>query len=378
MKIITLLCLMLLTTTVALAQLPDVKNFVVTENPNSTFEWGDHFHYKFDIKGDYGKGEIKLRVHAGIKTAATNDDSVGYIRWNREADYVLNFPNYTTKTTWCSWLLGGSAAAPYSLAGKTFTLMVQYEGVSKFLYYTVPNPDSDGDGVPDNQDNCPSQAGPASNNGCPLPTGPANVQIQRVTVKKNGATVYDSNVPNSVLTLNNNNFYDINITIKNIGGTTQSKIQWIVAESSNNSLSVTSDCLNTGGGSSDITVNLAPGQSYSTTRNIDVFSAVIGLCNARASGYLMISATSQGTPYAVPYNYSSSTSKVLNPVLLTTQLPTNTYLEPYSIKIFNFQGEQVLTKEVSSVEEENLTTSTLTKGIYIIKSKMGDRKVYID
>lgn len=32
-----------------------------------------------------------------------------------------------------------------------------------------PISDSDGDGIPDDQDNCPNQAGPASNNGCPLP-----------------------------------------------------------------------------------------------------------------------------------------------------------------------------------------------------------------
>jgi formylglycine-generating enzyme required for sulfatase activity len=32
-----------------------------------------------------------------------------------------------------------------------------------------PPVDSDGDGVPDNTDNCPSEAGPASNEGCPVP-----------------------------------------------------------------------------------------------------------------------------------------------------------------------------------------------------------------
>jgi hypothetical protein len=32
---------------------------------------------------------------------------------------------------------------------------------------TTTDPDTDGDGVPDSQDNCPNEAGPASNNGCP-------------------------------------------------------------------------------------------------------------------------------------------------------------------------------------------------------------------
>ncbi|MDK6521624.1 hypothetical protein QP173_09560, partial [Aerococcus urinae] len=32
---------------------------------------------------------------------------------------------------------------------------------------TVTDPDTDGDTVPDSLDQCPSVAGPASNNGCP-------------------------------------------------------------------------------------------------------------------------------------------------------------------------------------------------------------------
>ncbi len=35
---------------------------------------------------------------------------------------------------------------------------------------TPPPPDSDGDGLPDEADQCPNEAGPTENNGCPLPT----------------------------------------------------------------------------------------------------------------------------------------------------------------------------------------------------------------
>jgi PKD repeat protein len=35
-----------------------------------------------------------------------------------------------------------------------------------------PPADTDGDGVPDSQDQCPNQASPASNNGCPVNTPP--------------------------------------------------------------------------------------------------------------------------------------------------------------------------------------------------------------
>ena len=36
----------------------------------------------------------------------------------------------------------------------------------------VPDADTDGDGVPDASDNCPAEAGPASNGGCPVVTTP--------------------------------------------------------------------------------------------------------------------------------------------------------------------------------------------------------------
>jgi len=36
-------------------------------------------------------------------------------------------------------------------------------------YNGCPIPDTDGDGINDEEDKCPSQAGPASNNGCPIP-----------------------------------------------------------------------------------------------------------------------------------------------------------------------------------------------------------------
>ncbi|WCO02632.1 fibronectin type III domain-containing protein [Psychroserpens ponticola] len=53
--------------------------------------------------------------------------------------------------------------------------------------YTDENTDSDGDGVPDNQDNCPNEAGPASNGGCPVPDPclldpPTNRIISNITI----------------------------------------------------------------------------------------------------------------------------------------------------------------------------------------------------
>ncbi len=44
---------------------------------------------------------------------------------------------------------------------------------------TCPGPDSDGDGVPDNQDECPNQPGPPSNNGCPEDQGEPDLVLDK-------------------------------------------------------------------------------------------------------------------------------------------------------------------------------------------------------
>lgn len=49
-----------------------------------------------------------------------------------------------------------------------------------------PEPDTDGDGIPDDQDDCPDEAGPASNNGCPEDPGcvaPAGCDRTNYTAK---------------------------------------------------------------------------------------------------------------------------------------------------------------------------------------------------
>ena len=49
-----------------------------------------------------------------------------------------------------------------------------------------PPPDGDGDGVPDAGDQCPAQAGPASNNGCPVIPPPPVVKCNGLTATKVG------------------------------------------------------------------------------------------------------------------------------------------------------------------------------------------------
>jgi Ca2+-binding RTX toxin-like protein len=53
-------------------------------------------------------------------------------------------------------------------------------------------PDGDGDGVPDASDNCPAQAGPASNGGCPVTGTQPNVRCNGLTPTKVGTAAAET------------------------------------------------------------------------------------------------------------------------------------------------------------------------------------------
>jgi hypothetical protein len=65
-------------------------------------------------------------------------------------------------------------ADEFNSSGGKFFAEVDLSGSGKYMsgyfnisVYTDETTDTDGDGIPDNEDGCPTQPGPASNNGCP-------------------------------------------------------------------------------------------------------------------------------------------------------------------------------------------------------------------
>lgn len=53
-------------------------------------------------------------------------------------------------------------------------------------------PDSDGDGIPDREDRCPREPGPASNDGCPLPEDEPLVQLESRRLSLNDSIHFDT------------------------------------------------------------------------------------------------------------------------------------------------------------------------------------------
>ncbi|MEM7486015.1 MAG: thrombospondin type 3 repeat-containing protein [Bacteroidota bacterium] len=173
----------------------DIKDFKVNESKNRSFPSGTQFDFEFKIKGNYsyaanGYHRIDLIVYKGNSTSASNE--LGRIYWNREDDYDIIYPNYGVKSTFFF-----SQKSYNTNPGQQFTMKVTYANDIETFLFTYPDPDTDGDGIPDSQDGCPNEVGPESNNGCPIPSGPAEFEIEQVVIKgkdefKIKRTLFDS------------------------------------------------------------------------------------------------------------------------------------------------------------------------------------------
>lgn len=76
--------------------------------------------------------------------------------------------------------------------------------------------------------------------------------------------------------------------------------------------------------------------------------------------------------------YSSSSTSKSNFKLKQPHPTLEEILKPYSIDIYNFQQQKVLSKEVTSKEEENKLIQSLNSGLYIVKSKNKTYKIFIE
>lgn len=158
---------MLFSTAFVLAQVQqiDFKDFEVNENANQSYQSGTRFDFEFKINGNYsysanGYHQINIFIYKGNSTSSSNE--LGRMYWNREDDYDIIYNGYGTKTMWLT-----SLKSYNTNPGQQFTMKVTYGNDVETFLFTYPDPDSDGDGIPDSQDDCPNDAGPSSNNGCP-------------------------------------------------------------------------------------------------------------------------------------------------------------------------------------------------------------------
>jgi len=256
----------------------------------------------------------------------------------------------------------------------------------------VCDTDDDNDGVLDSSDNCPKEAGPSSNNGCPLPVGEPDLTIDSdqtiifsdcfdcsPALGSLGSKRHEINNRSGILNLSQ-------IYIENIGNNDSSttNIQFYV--SSNTSLD-TSDFEYTG---SNTNINSIDSGDYFIISK-SVFATDFGVSGYFSGNWYILmvvddsetntESNEDNNVTAIPVTFIDPFGKSAliktQKVSLTAKVEAEVFIDSYSIDIYNFQGQRVLSKEVTSKEEESKLIQSLTSGLYIIKSKDRTYKVSI-
>jgi hypothetical protein len=164
------------------------------------------------------------------------------------------------------------------------------------------------------------------------------------------------------------------ITIKNIGSTasTPATLQFYL---STDGILDAADIKSTASSVSIAAIN--PGSSITVSKSI--FSSDFGGLTVTGNRNILMSVDDSKTNTESNENNNITVIPVtfVNPFAKTVQSNVNVQdsIQPYSINVYNFEGQKVLTKEVKSIEEENQSLDSLKSGIYIIKSKNETRKV---
>jgi hypothetical protein len=115
--------------------------------------------FLIDISSPNGNGYVTVYTKRGSQYPAngvTVQEYVpsGWTLFTTSKDITLNANQFDSS--------GGFLYAEFEKNGLKYT-----SNTYNIVVNTTTDPDTDGDGVPDSQDNCPNEAGPASNNGCP-------------------------------------------------------------------------------------------------------------------------------------------------------------------------------------------------------------------
>ncbi|WP_459210849.1 hypothetical protein [Aquimarina rhabdastrellae] len=346
-KIIIITVLFL--STLSFSQSIDVIDFKVNEPSGQSFSNGSRFDFEFKIKGDYtyrthGHHQIDLILY---KDQISPSNEIARSYWNREDDVNLIFTSYTLKNWWNTSLINYTTAP-----NKKFYLVVKYASLTKTLSFTYPDVDSDGDGILDSQDNCPNQAGSASNNGCPI--GDPDFVITKISINAEGTYTYTPNV----LQLRKNKSHDICVTIKNQGQTT-GKPNNAALILTNNSDIITSNII-ANLFSINANQNIAPNQTQEFCGSIYLWDTHLGY-SLNSFHYIHAEVDS--------FDNTDESNENNNLVYASLSVSSTRNFPKTLIDINTLTRTSILNEK-----EEKLAVESLDKGFYVIKDSKGYSK----
>lgn len=338
----------------------------------------DRIYFDFDIKGDYGYDEIKVSLYYNSVTTA---NQINFMRWNREGDNDLNWPNYVSVdnyfrnppyssnnglwlTNWCDVLFRTDP-------GTKFILVVEYDGVEVTKYYTVPYGDSDGDGFNDNVDNCPNTPGP--DYGCPV--GEPDLALDESDIiifsdcqncdprlsNLNGRHIIKNAIHfNSIIVNNNGN-----------SSSTNTDLDFYITkdnELNSNATKLSSETVNissiSAGGFSNETQSISYSSLQSKGLNYRYYYMFIVLD--------IDDSNNDNNSVRIPVSYEDifRSPEPIKPAPFKSSFSTSKYENStYDMEIYNFSGSKIKQSQNLSAEEKEQVISELPKGYYIIKTQ---------
>lgn len=237
--------------------------------------------------------------------------------------------------------------------------------------------DSDNDGVPDSQDNCPNQAGPASNNGCPLPQGKPDLVIDT-----SESTSLASGEDSSSVNLETNTTHyvylgeelQIYLKVDNKGsaGSGNSKIGYYIS---------TTNDINKATQIKEEKFYRVPANSHQTTSSSLSYWHLSNTTGIIGEAFLHIKVDNanqldEGRNGESNNVYSSRRLFLINEHR-KSKPGRNIPRRPVFMSINNFNGTKVKEVTINSKEEEQAILNSLPKGLYIINNDKGEsKKVY--
>ncbi|PKV48325.1 putative secreted protein (Por secretion system target) [Aquimarina sp. MAR_2010_214] len=249
--------------------------------------------------------------------------------------------------------------------------------------------DRDGDGVEDNQDNCPDVAGPASNNGCPkTPNLVIDLNDSKVFSQCQSCSPFLDTFMNSgkrhLIAGGVGNINFNRLEIRNIGNSISNGAKVDFYFSRNNTLEKNNDKR-----VKNISIpSRNPNSSYGIQTSItgwDLWGSGASSSANNGNYYILVdidatNTNSEGSNgesdnfLAIPITYNSSataSSRLLRNSFFKVDLAN----KPYEVSVFTIFGAQVTKKTVANKEGENTLAKNLPKGFYIIKNGTETYKV---
>jgi hypothetical protein len=132
---------------------------------------------------------------------------------------------------------------------------------------------------------------------------------------------------------------------------------------------------------SNVKINAIASLETSVVSGLSIFSSDFGNIGTKFTGNWNILMVVDGSKIITESNENNNITVIpvtfYNPFgkLASNKFEIQEFTDQYSIDVYNFQGQKVLTKQVNNIVQENKSLEELKKGIYIIKSKNGTRKV---